>query len=166
MQICPRTRSPGAAGIRIMAPKRWPNSKDWIGGRSAATNSGLVGAGFIAFVGVARAVLSNFAGTRAIQQQLTLAGVLRERSRALEIRACLLEAAHLSQQFAARAHRSPAFAKGRPSVAVLGENDHLTRHAQIVMKSADVREDPRICKRHSEAGNSQRRLRESDPVLR
>src|SRR6266849_4893460 len=39
MNVCPRTRLSGAAGIRSTAPKRLPNSNAWSGGRSAATNS-------------------------------------------------------------------------------------------------------------------------------
>src|ERR1700675_1197415 len=38
MNIFPRNRWPGAAGIRNTARKKWPNSNTLSGGRSAATN--------------------------------------------------------------------------------------------------------------------------------
>ena len=69
----------------------------------AIDGSGLDGAEFTAIATVARAVLSHGAVSRAIQEQLALSDVLRERSRALNFRASFLEADELSKKFAAHA---------------------------------------------------------------
>ena len=45
-------------------------------------------------------------------------------------------------------------------------NNHRTRHAQIVMKRADVRKSPRIRKSDPEACHAEGRLREPKPFLR
>jgi hypothetical protein len=58
---------------------------------------GSVGPGFTAISIVGHFVLSRSAVSGAIQKQLALAGVLRERSRTLDFRASLLKTSKLSQ---------------------------------------------------------------------
>jgi len=48
----------------------------------------------------------------------------------------------------------------------LRQNDHRTLHPQIVMKSAYIGVDPRLCKSHPKARKRERRLRQPNPFLR
>src|SRR5260370_35951090 len=57
----------------------------------------------------------------------------------------------------------------RPTRSLLATNlreyNYLALHAHVIMKSTDVRKNPRTCKGPPEARDARRRLSEPDPIL-